>query len=325
VDFSFWDSIKNPFQDICETRFSESTKRIFLLEKLFDLYNITKILVWVDVGQEEKECILVGKQFKIESVMLQHGRFQTSEIWNKFAQFLGQFPAPLLSDKQIVWGDTTKQYAISHKHIPENLIVGGSPRHDKFFNLIDKPKKNGTIVLATTGTMFLSGDSCTTNSQIKYDKFIQEIYNVVKSLPNHKLLVKPHPSQIINKYVRDVIHEIDPTIEIVENISNEKLFSSADLLITFNNSTTALESLIVGTPAISLQTESWANEDDIANSGAVSCISKISECESIIKKILHDENFRKSLSIKRESFLQQYLKNPGTASISIADILKEGL
>ena len=68
-----------------------------------------------------------------------------------------------------------------------------------------------------------------------------------------------------------MIHEIDPTIEIVENISNEKLFSSADLLITFNNSTTALESLIVGTPAISLQTESWANEDDIANSGAVSC------------------------------------------------------
>ncbi len=322
--FSFWNSIKNSFQNICEARFLESTKRILLLENLFRSHDIENILVWVDVGQEEKECILVGKKSKILSIMLQHGRFQTSEIWNKFAPFLGQFPAPLLSDKQIVWGETTKQYAIKHNHSSENLIVAGSPRHDKFFNFSEKSTENGIIVLATTGTMSLSADSCTTSSQIKYDKFIQEIYRIVKLLPNQKLVVKPHPGKIINKYVRDLINEIDPSIAIIENISNEKLFSSADLLITFNNSTTALESLIVGTPAISLQTEPWANEDDIAQSGTIACISEISECESTIKKILYDKNFKKTLSVKRDSFLKDYLKNPGNASISIANILKEG-
>ena len=320
--FSFWSCIQNSFQNICISRFNESIERILLLQKFFASYDISIILVWVDVGQEEKECIRVGKQFLVSSIMLQHGRFQTSEIWNKFASFVGQFPAPLLSDKQIVWGEIAKKWAMSHNHSPENLIVGGSPRHDKFFNLPLTNHKNGIILLATTGTMFLSADSCIASSQIKYDNYIREICRIVRSLPGKKLVVKPHPSQILTKYVTDLIHEIDPSIPIIENTDNEKLFSDCDLLITFNNSTTTLEALSRKTPVISLQTERWAEEDDIAQSGAILSVSNVSDCEDCIKKILFDTEYRKNLKENSLKFLDQYIKNQGCASKSVAKILK---
>ena len=213
-NITFWNSIKNSLHSICLSRFNESIERIFLLNKVYELYDISIIFVWIDVGQEEKECILVGKSFSIESIMLQHGRFQTSKIWNRFAKYLGQFPSPLLSDKQIVWGNITKQYALSHNHKENDILIGGSPRHDNFFNYTSSKSENGIILLATTGTMFLSSDSCTTNSQIKYDNYIREIYRIVKSLPNKKLVIKSHPSQILKKFVKDLIDEIDPSIEL---------------------------------------------------------------------------------------------------------------
>ena len=321
-NISFWNSIKNSLHSICLSRFNESIERILLLNKVYELYDISIIFVWIDVGQEEKECILVGKSFSIESIMLQHGRFQTSKIWNKFAKYLGQFPSPLLSDKQIVWGNITKQYALNYNHKENNVLIGGSPRHDNFFNYTSPKCENGIILLATTGTMFLSSDSCITNSQIKYDNYIREIYRIVKSLPDKKLVIKSHPSQILKKFVKDLIKDIDPSIEIVENSTNQELFNNCEMLITFNNSTTTLEAMSLDTPVISLQTENWANEDDIAQSDAIVSISKISDCEDAIKNILYNAEFKKSLLEKSHVFLNGYMSNPGNASHNIVLMLK---
>ena len=321
--FSFWSSIKDQFRDICTSRFQESTERLFLFKKLFSTFDIDTIFVWVEVGQEEKECILMGKFFSIKSVMLQHGRYQTSKKWDKFARFLAYFSSSLLTDKQIVWGEITKQYALSHNHSPNNVLIGGSPRHDKFFNLSSrKNKKTGKILLATTGTMYISADSCTTGSQTKYDEYFKEVYRIVKSLPEKKLVVKPHPGPLLTKYVENLVNEIDPSITVIRNTDLHELINECEVLITFNNSTTALEAISLNKPVISLQTESWANEDDIAQAGAVVSISNIKDCEKEIKKILFDTLFRKQQMDKGSNFLRKYMSNPGKASKSVAEIFK---
>ena len=321
--FSFWSSIKDQFRDICTSRFQESTERLFLFKKLFSTFDIDTIFVWVEVGQEEKECILMGKFFSIKSVMLQHGRYQTSKKWDKFAHFLAYFSSPLLTDKQIIWGEITKQYALSHNHSSNNVLIGGSPRHDKFFNLSSrKNKKTGKILLATTGTMYISADSCTTGSQTKYDEYFKEVYRIVKSLPEKKLVVKPHPGPLLTKYVENLVKEIDPSITVIRNTDLHELINECEVLITFNNSTTALEAISLNKPVISLQTESWANEDDIAQAGAVVSISNIKDCEKEIKKILFDTLFRKQQMDKGSNFLRKYMSNPGKASKSVAEIFK---
>lgn len=321
-NISFFFDIKNSFYSICVQRFSESIERILELNDFFKEYDVSLIFVWVDVGQEEKEVIMLGKKMSIDSIMLQHGRFQTSKIWDKFAKFLGQFPDSLITDKQIVWGEITKNYALSHNHNPENILIGGSPRHDKFFKNNSIKKNTGIIVLATTGTMFLSADTCVTNSQIKYDDYIKEIIRIVKSLPEKKLLIKPHPSQILRQYVRDLVNQIDPSISIVENQSNTELFKNCDLLITFNNSTTALEGISLGTPVISLQTEKWALEDDIAQSEAILSITNMKDCEKLIKQTLFDNDYRNRLIENGNKFLEKYMHFPGQASKNVVGILK---
>ena len=319
---SFWPCIKQLFFNICYTRFNESIERISLLKQIYNEYDIALNFLWIDVGQEEKECIIMGKKFDIESVMIQHGRFQTSTIWDKFASYLGQFPAPMLSDKQIVWGEITKKYALSLNHLEKNIIVGGSPRHDKFFNNKKTKSSNGKIVLATTGTMFLSANTCTATSQIHYDEFFKEIYHIVKKLPGKQLIVKSHPSQILRKMVQDLIDELDSSIIMIENTNNFELFDDCDMVITFNNSTTSLEALSQGTPVISLQTEQWALEDDIAQSNAIISISKLPDCEKYIRKILVDTEFRETLIKNGHQFLSEYMSNQSNASMSVATILK---
>ena len=308
--FSFWFSIKNSFRKICSSRFGESIQRIYLLNQLFTKFDISKILQWAEVGQEEKECVLVGKKFNIPSFMLQHGRY----------------PTPLLSDKQIVWGEITKKYALSYNHSATNILVGGSPRHDKFFNLPPvNNKKSGIILLATTGTHYISADSCTTSSQIKYDEYIKEVYRIVKSLPEKKIILKPHPSPILTKLAENLINEIDPSIRIIKNVELHKLINDCEVLITFNNSTTTLDAISMNKPVISLQTDSYANDDDIVKAGAVLSISEIKDLESGLKKILYDNSFRKKLMEKSTSFLQKYMKNQGCASESIVDILSKNI
>ena len=320
--FSFWSSIKNSFRDICTSRFTESIQRIYLLSQLFTKFDISEILEWAEAGQEEKECILVGKQFKIPSVMLQHSRYQNSKKWDKFAHFLSSFPSPLLSDKQIVWGEITKQYALSYDHSPANILIGGSPRHDKFFNCPPtKNKKNGIILLATTGMMSNSADTCTTGSQIKFDEYIKEIYRIVKSLPEKKLIVKPHPSPVLTKLAENLINEIDPSITISQNAELHELINDCEVFITFNNSTTTIDAISMNKPVISLQTDSWANKDDVTKAEAVLSISEIKDCENGLKKILYDSNFRKKLMEKSNFFLQKYMSNQGQASKSIVSIL----
>ena len=322
--FSFWSSIKNSFRKICISRFSESIQRIYLLNQLFTKFDISEILQWAEAGQEEKECVLVGKQFKIPSFMLQHSRYQNSKKWDKFAYFLSSFPSPLLSEKQIVWGEITKQYALSYNHSTANILIGGSPRHDKFFNHTHtKNKKNGIILLATTGMMSNSADTCTTGSQIKFDEYIKEIYRIVKSLPEKKLIVKPHPSPVLTKLTENLINEIDPSITIIKNVELHELISDCELFITFNNSTTTVDAISMNKPVISLQTESWTNEDDVTRMGAVLSVSKIKDCEKELKKILYDDNFRKKLMEKSNFFLHKYMSNQGKASESIVTILKK--
>jgi surface carbohydrate biosynthesis protein len=170
--------------------------------------------------------------------------------------------------------------------------------------------------------MYISADSCTTGSQTKYDEYFKEVYRIVKSLPEKKLVVKPHPGPLLTKYVENLVNEIDPSITVIRNTDLHELINECEVLITFNNSTTALEAISLNKPVISLQTESWANEDDIAQAGAVVSISNIKDCEKEIKKILFDTLFRKQQMDKGSNFLRKYMSNPGKASKSVAEIFK---
>ena len=102
------------------------------------------------------------------------------------------------------------------------------------------------------------------------------------------------------------------------NADLPQLISSADVVITFTNSTIAIESLILGKPTISLQIEKWAEEEEISKMGAVLSISSIDEIENNLRNLLYDKQFASEIQNNAKKFLDLYMANGGNASKMLA-------
>jgi UDP-N-acetylglucosamine 2-epimerase len=320
--FSIWKSIEKPFCETCSQRFLESVKRILLLNEFFKNYNIDVILEWAELGQEEKELLLVSKKFDIKSIMLQHALDTTYPGWNRYHRFvLGGFSYSYISDKQALWGELPRKQALCYpNNSKDDFLITGSPRHDKFF-LEKKNKTPGIILLATTGVTGISQIESPFESYEKFDIFIREVCKIIKKFPDKKLIVKTHPRSEFDNPITDLIQEIDQNIAIVYDANLIELINSCEMVITFNNSTIALESLILEKPTISLQMESWAESEDIVKMGALISISRIDDIEPNITKIIKNEEFRNSLLKNGKTFVEQYMSYRGKSSKILAQIL----
>ena len=316
---TFWPSIKKSFFDICKNRLKESITHIILLKDFFEKNNISSILEWAELSQEENEVLTISKQFKIPSILLQHAMYPTSKIWEPFSRFTLTYNHPSKSNIQAIWGESTQKHAESLGH-NQNLRITGSPRHDKFFNYNSK-KKSGKILLATTVISNYDTNFSTIDYFIKFNEFVKEVYRIIKKFPEKELIVKPHPVNDSLNDIISVLHEIDPKIKISHTQNLEKLIAECDLVITFNNSTIALESIILNVPVITLQVEEWANDISIVNSGAILAISEISEIENGVKKILNDRDFRQKLIHQSKEFVNNYMSHQGTASSKISNLI----
>ncbi len=316
---SLWDSIKKSFIKTCNQRFEESIHRLSLLEKLFEKINISVILEWAETGQEEQELLYLAKKQQIPTLMLQHNLFSSSKMWENYDRFVIGLSHLFLSDKQIIWDQLTKTQFLSTGISKDNLLSVGSPKHDKFFNCVSNPSKN-IILLATTAPTHISIEMTPFDAQVKFENFIREVCRVCKNFPDKQLIVKPHPQADYYTNITALIGEIDPTIPIIYDANLVELIDSCDLLITFNNSTIALESVMLNKPTISLQFEKWAEKDNIVSTNTLLSISKLEEVENGIKKMLYDKNTQKIYQKNCKDFLDKFM-NRGTASKELAKIL----
>ena len=318
-----WDSIRESLQNICRERINDSIKRILILTKFFGDYDIRLILQWTEVGQEEKECMRVGKNYQVPSFMLQHGRFLTSKKWTKFSNFTGHFPHKKISDGQFVWGSLTEEFGKSQGY--DNIIISGSPKHDKFF----KHKKNNVnsnkILIATTGSMNLSADTSTINSQLKHDRMIMKIYNTLKKIPDKEIIVRTHPSPILTEHIKQLFNQLDSKVSFVNDRDLIEVINDSELILSFNNSTICLDAIALNTPVISFQTDEWSFDEEIVQQNGVIAVRNISECETFVKKILFDDSFRENLLHKSQLFLDKYLANQGTSSRYLAKTISKSI
>lgn len=319
--FTLWDSIKDSFVKMCTLRFQESAQRILLLTKFFEKTNISTILEWAETGQEEKELLYLAKKHQIPTLMLQHNLFPYSNMWKNYDRFVIGFSHPFLSDKQIIWDELTKIQALSAGLREDQLLLIGSPKHDKFFRAPLK-KSKGIVLLATTAPTSFSIEMTPFECYMKFEEFIKQACEVCKKLHDKRLVVKPHPQADYNTHITSLIREIDPEIQIVYDADLVELIGSCDLLITFNNSTIALESIILNKPTISLQFEKWTEEDQIVKMKALLSISETSKIEQGIKDLLYNQEIKTEYERNRKYFLEKFV-NRTSASKVLAQTLDD--
>ncbi len=316
---TFWYSIRKSFIAICNARFKESVRRLMLLEKLFDKFNISVILEWAELGQEEKEVLSMSKKLGIKSVMLQHNMV-APKYWDRYARFVLSFSYPLISDVQAIWGQITQKHALSYGYF-KDLRITGSPKHDGFFNIVKKHEKKGIILFATTQVSEMHAENSTTRAYLKFNEFVREVCRVAKLFPDKQIIVKPHPASDFMNDLPELIREIDPTIKINHTLNVKDLIARCDMLITFNNSTIALESLILDKPTMVLAIENWVLDSEIVKMGAVLAITDKNQIENGMRKILYDEKFRNEIEKNAKNFVNMELSNRGNASKSLANLL----
>ncbi len=318
---NLWYSIKESFKQICYTRFSESIHKILMINELLSTIKPSVILEWAEIAFEEKMIIQIGKKFGIEIIYLQHTLAAIEDSNKVYDKFISHLSHPFLSGKQAVWGNSSKDYAFLNNN--KNAIAIGSPRHDKFFNSKENSKNKGLILFAPTLPADISSKNMNTESVTNFNNFVQQTCRVLLNLPNKEFLVKPHPTPSSVYDIAKLIKEVDPTISVTYDNNILNLINKCELLITTNNSTIAIDAIMLKKPVISLQTSPIYLENELVKMDALLSITKISDIESTIKKILIDFKLKQQLLEKSKYFLNQHFVNQGNASEKLANLLDE--
>ncbi len=318
-NYSFWSAIKENFSNLITARFIESIERFILLNELFKNLDISCILEWAHVGLEDKMIVSIANKRKIPNMFLQHGLYIQNVKYDKYIPILPILPSN--GSKHVVWGKILQEFILKQGARQEEIIMIGSPRHDKFFKK-EHRKNSNQILLAANGLFHNNCQGADTRALIKMENFVRKIFETIKKYPDKKIMIKLHPGKV-SFDIKPLIQEIDPTIQVYQNENIMDLLEDCDSMISLNYSTAILDAMILQKPILVLlpENQNFENEIPIKN-GAVLSTSDENQIESMINDLLYNKEICDELVRKGNDFVNNYITNQGNASEKLAEILE---
>ena len=307
---SIWAVIKPYFLELLENRLDNLLSEIELVKNMFQEYEFNKILLLSEIGFTEQIIGHFARKSSIPIFLLQHGCYYETAQKGLVTDSQGVFPSN--SDKFLVWGESTKQNAITYGEIPEEKIEAlGCIRFD---NLQFKNSSNNDYILfAITGPEpeFIHGLS--TKNIEEYVDTIKKICEIVNQT-GKKLIIKLHPSpDALN--VKDIVNKIDSQITVITSGNIGTLIPSCSALIVLELTTSIIEAQLHHKPVIFVETinyDSLLGRPEVLTSESVE-ITLIEELENTLKKLFNDDKFRKKSIQNYQKFITNYITNLGSA------------
>ena len=323
-NFTFWPSISEILLKIYKSRMLEYVLLVKFSKKLFEKIDFRSVVSLNTMGETEK-TILNTNTNKISTVLLEHG---ASDYLPEISRYDVTSGYRNFDDKIAVWNEYQKKYLMESRKIPEKRIfVVGSPRHDSFFNkeILEKRYSQKTILIALPAIAemnFLSD----TQTYIRLEKLLKQIFVTVKNMHDVNLIVKLHPVQDSNnEYIKKLIQKLEPKIPIYQIGSIKKIIGLCDVMINIYvelmPSTVLLEGLILKKPIINITMLDKFLEFQYVQDNAVLSISDQSDLIKPINDLLYDKEFSEKLIHNGQTHVEKFLANPGNASKSLADLL----
>ena len=318
---TFWPDLENSFINICNERFSESISQILLFKEFLSRTNISTILLWAEPSPEEQELIGLAKSKKINIVYLQHAMAGMEDAFKPQGNLVSHLAHDSQCDKLAVWGEPAKKYGLTYNS-RKNIFVTGSPRHDKFFNHNNFSQKK-YVLFATTKPNPLFSKTLTTDSISNFLSFITETCTIFSNLPQKNLILKPHPTPVNTLDVVKIAEKIDSNISITYDSNVLKLLQNCEFLITTNNSTIALEAMMLNKPVISLQTESLALTENVVKYNALLSVSNKEDIKKSVETLFYDKKFKEELLKNAKNYLDDFFSNQGTSSKFLTKLINQ--
>jgi hypothetical protein len=314
---SFWNIIKDEFSEIISKRFSESIKRLILINEVFHKMNIKSVLDWAHTGMEEKEISFIANKKKIPIFCLQHGIMTLNPKFNKYHSIMPVLPSN--NSKMLVWGKIMKDYLLEQNVSSKDITIVGSPRHDRFFKQ-KLNKNNNTILIASNLFFHVNFDGNDTRAVERFELFLKETLQYIKKNSKKKIIIKLHATEYFD--IKPIIKKIDSTIPVYQHEDILKLLESCEVLISLNYSTVLLDALILNKPTLVFLPEKQNFEkEEIIKQNAVLTVSNRSELENKIEEILFDQNIRNNLIKNGKLFIEKYFSHQGNS----CEVLKNKL
>ena len=307
---SIWTLIKPYFIESLENRLNDILYEIEFVKHMFQEYKFNKILLFSEIGFSEQIIVHFAKKSNIPTLLLQHGCYYETAQKGLVTDSQGVFPSN--SDKFLVWGNSTKQNAISYGIVPEEKIETlGCIRFDNL--QLENSSNNDYVLFAITGPEpeFVHGLS--TKNIEEYMNTIRKICEIVNQM-GKKLVIKLHPSpDALN--VKDIVHKIDSKITVVTSGDVGTLIPACSVLIVLELTTSIIEAQLHHKPVVFVETinyDSLLGRPEVLTSKSVE-ITLISELENTLKKLFNNDEFRKKSIQKYQNFIVNYITNIGNA------------
>lgn len=322
-DHTFWNIIKNDFIQMFTRNYDDAIQNVARVKLLLKKYSFSYILLFSESSHLDLIIVKLAKKFGIKTGILQHGLYyddlQNLNYYNfKSDQFHKVLPT--YSDNFLVWGKLMQIHSEKHGVPNKKIIPIGCPFFDIHFDETknDKVLESEYILLAITPrTSNNQTRELSVETQIEYENTLKQICEITTKM-NKKLLIKVHHG--IAFHEKEIVNKINSNI-IVETTGNFYQYAKkCEVLICVDMSTAILEAMLLKKPVILVLINDKDSHPELFQNDYL-IKTKISDLQSVLIKLIHDNMYKKSIIENGEKFLNYYLTNLGTSSKSLLHFL----
>ena len=312
---NLWPILKNTLIEIILDSVKSKIFEILLAKKVLNTYNINSIIINSEKSSTENILMNMAKIKNIPVLLMQHGIIYDSKNSILRNNIVGIYPNQ--SDYAIVWGNLMKKHLISLGYDEKKIKDLGCPIYDNIHSPIIERKK--IILVTTSPPMSDFAIDLSVNTNLNYEKAIKQICIFCKN-NNLDLLFKLHPS--LEDNIHEIIKDNSDDAKIISSGSVIPLIKKCSLMITFDLSTTILESQLLSKPVISISIRDSNNLNSKIFDN--SCLRiPLEKLEDTATKILFDDAFCNKLIERGSFFSKSYLSHQNNSCLSLIHFLEK--
>jgi len=233
----FQSNIDEPIIEILVYYFSKACSLIDTYEYLNKIVNPDILILLNENILSERVASLYSNTTNLKSVLIQHGIF----MGNTYRSFSTDF--------SLVWGKISKELLIKKGYHSDRIIEIGYP---SISNNVEENINENENYLDSVLFLGQNADDLYLLEK-KYKKILIILEKAIKSLPNMKFILRPHPSQKPG-YYSNMIKSKHSNLIIDRQKTLNDSFKNARVIITIF-STAAIEAMKYGIPIITLDTD----------------------------------------------------------------------
>jgi hypothetical protein len=324
-----------PLTEILQERFQKffSHESLILFNYIVETEKFVKkirpsvVVLMEDITPIYRAIISVCKMNGIPTLVIQHG-IQSADM-------KGFHVMPVEADKQAIWGNISKKWAVERGKAPETQVVTGNPRYDLIVTMENKPEKEklsicgklglmprkGIVVVATT---WYSGvTSCYVPEEVEV--FIWKTLEAMREFPEKQVVIKLHPSYHAEyeEITRAVMNELQINNVVITEHFLWELLSICDLSI-IDFSTVGLEAMLFDKPVITFDPMKTSELNPYAGTGAVLEVYEEKDLVPAIKDALYNKKVQERLAEARKRFVYEYAYlRDGKAALRVAKLIEQ--